>query len=133
MALRDDGTVFLANPTIGRAMLADPTSGFAPRATMTYPVPVGASGVGPKVALSADGATLYAVGSSSAGGLAAYDVASGALVASYSDKQPYNSVTVLPSGTLLAAPVAGSRLNFFGPSLKPLGAVPCDITVTAVY
>jgi hypothetical protein len=135
MESRPDGTVFLTKPGIGKAVIADPAHGFKTLHEVTFAVPDKPAGTPwSKAVLSADASTLYAVGDAKTGGLAAYDVKTGALAGLYSQGKQYSGVYVLPSGSLLAVSgPANPRLSFYSPELSPLGTVSTDMQVAAVY
>jgi hypothetical protein len=125
--------VLLANPTIGRAVIANPDDFGNPRSVIAFPAPVNAAAAGAKVSLSPDGQTLYVIGSPDAGGLAAYDVPSGSPVASYADSTMYSSVYVLPSGTVVGATTNPPLLNFFDSALHLTASVPSAVYAIAIY
>lgn len=134
MQLRSDGLIFLARAAIGRAVLVDPARSFRVLSAVSYPVPFHASGPPvSKAVLSADGTRLYTLGGVHGGGLSAYDVANGSLVASYSRGVDYSGLYQLASGTLLAIGTNSPRLGFFTPSLSPAGTGDTDLNVTAVF
>jgi hypothetical protein len=134
MRARPDGTVLVADPAIGRAVVADPADSFREVSVISFPAPaLPVGGPAGKIALSADGGVVYVLGGAGAGGLSAYTVATGALTASYSDGEQYSGVYVLPSGTVLAVRMASPRLAFFGASLAPIGTADTDLNVTAVF
>ncbi|HXM54360.1 MAG TPA: hypothetical protein VOB72_03150 [Candidatus Dormibacteraeota bacterium] len=133
MEPRGDGTVFINNPAIGRAVVADPARSFAAVSTFTYPRPAAAiGGTESKAVLSGDGRTLYVLGGSQTGGLSAYDAATAKLVASYSHGEHYTGIYQLAGGTLLAISPTSPRLVFFSPSLEPTGTADTDLHVAAV-
>jgi hypothetical protein len=134
MQLRSDGLLFLSKSVIGRAVLVDPARSFTVVSAMSYPVPLFAAGApASKAVLSADGKLLYTLGGAVTGGLSAYDVSDGSLVASYSRGENYAGVYQLASGTLLAINPNRPRLSFFSPSLTPLGTGETDLAVIAVF
>lgn len=133
MQPRADGRLFINNPAIGRAVVADPTRSFAAVTAFEYPRPaVAAGGPESKAVLSGDGRTLYVLGSAAAGGLAAYDAATSKLSASYSHGEHYTGLYQLQGGTLLAVSATSPRLAFFTPSLEPAGTADTDLHVAAV-
>jgi hypothetical protein len=133
MSARPDGTLFITKAATGRAVVLDPAASFAVTAQISFPPPASPLGAPwSKAVLSADGATLYVLGAAQAGGLSAYDVASGALTASYSHGERYVGVYELPSGALLAVGTANPRLTFFSPELTPLGTAETSLHVAAV-
>lgn len=133
MQARADGTVFINNPAIGRAVVADPARSFAAVSTFTYPRPAAAiGGTESKAVLSGDGRTLYVLGGSEIGGLSAYDAATGKLTSSYSHGEHYTGVYQLEGGALLAISPISPRLVFFDPSLEPTGTANTDLHVAAV-
>jgi hypothetical protein len=83
--------------------------------------------------LSAAGDVLYVLGAARSGGLSSYNVATGALMASFSQDQQYAGLYRLPSGTLLAVAAANPRLAFFSPSLSPLGSMDTTLQVSDVF
>jgi hypothetical protein len=130
---RPDGTLFLAKPGIGRAVVVDPADSFRVRTQIDFPVPPMAYGApASKAVLSPDGSVLYALGGSG-GGLSAYDAGTGALQASYSHGQHYSGLYQLASGTLLAVGTANPRVSFYSPSLQPLGSIDTTLFVAAIY
>ena len=135
MQTRDDGTVFLTKPGIGKAVIADPGRGFRCVHEIAHPAPANPGGTPwSKAALSADGATLFTVGDARAGGLAAYDVKTGKLSGAYTGGEQYTGVYVMPSGSLLAVSgPANPRLSFFTSGLSPAGTSDTDMQVAAVY
>lgn len=134
METRPDGTVFITKPGIGRAVVADPAHSFRVTAQASFPVPASPLGAPwSKAVLSPSAATLYVLGSASAGGVAGYDVATGALIASYTEGQHYSGLYQLPSGTLLATGPANPRLAFFSPALSLLGTADTNLHVSAVF
>jgi hypothetical protein len=133
MELLSDGTVFLTNPVVGRAVIADPGDLANPRSVVNFPPPSDASSAGDKAALSGDGRTLYVTGGQGAGGLSAYDVKTGLPVATYSDSNTYSSVRVLPSGALVGATLNPPTLNFFDSGLHQTGTAPAGVAVAAIY
>jgi hypothetical protein len=134
MQVLADGTVFINSPAIGRAVIADPARSFTPRSVVTYTPPRWpASAPATKAVLSADGKTLYALGGAKVGGIAAYDVASNKLVGSYSNGTHFAALHQLASGTLLGVGVGNSALEYFSPSLAPLGTAKTDLYVAAVF
>jgi hypothetical protein len=133
---RPDGTLVIANAAFGRAVVVDPASSFRTVTTLSYARPkIAVGGPDAKTALSPDGATLYVLGAAGTGGLSAYDLASGELVAAYGDGVHYSGVYQLPSGTLLAVSGtdSGSQPGFFSPSLARLGASSTDMYVAEVF
>jgi hypothetical protein len=134
MQTRPDGTVFVTKPAIGRAIIADPADSFRVTRQVEFPVPATPLGApSSKAVLSASGDTLYVLGGAKAGGLSAYDVATGALTASYSHGTRYDGVYQLPAGTVLAVSAANPRLSFFSPALSPLGTAETSLQISAVF
>lgn len=134
--VRPDGTLLIANAAFGRAVVVDPAASFRTVTVLDYPRPqIALGGPDAKTALSADGTVLYTLGSAAVGGLSAYEIATGDLVATYSDGAHYSGVYQLPSGTLLAVNGndSGSQLGFFSPSLSRLGASSTDMYVAEVF
>jgi hypothetical protein len=131
---RPDGTLFLAKPAVGRAAILDPARGFQVTRDVHFPAPAKPAG-GPlsKAVLSASGDILYVLGSATAGGLSGYDVASGALVASYTHGTQYTGVYLLPSGTLLAVGTENPRLSYFSPELEPLATADTSLYISEAY
>ncbi|HEY1913952.1 MAG TPA: hypothetical protein VGH27_00090 [Streptosporangiaceae bacterium] len=134
MQARPDGTVFLTKPGIGRAVVLDPADSFRVKSDVSFPVPASPLGAPwSKAVLSASGDTLFVVGAAKAGGIAAYDVATGAMTASYSQGHQYSGLYQMPTGTLLAVGPVNPRLAFFSPTLKPLGIANTNLHVSAVF
>ena len=130
-----NGTALITNSAFGRATVVDPAAAYSTVSVIDYarvPHPVrGATA-------SADGTTLYTLGTVGGGSLDAYDLATGSLSACYSNSESYAGVFQLGSGTLLAVqPVAGptpqTRLSFFTPALEPVGSADTGVLVAAVY
>jgi hypothetical protein len=134
MQVLPDGTVFINSPAIGRAVIVDPAHSSAPRSVVTYTPPRWpASAPASKAVLSADGRTLYVLGGARVGGLAAYDVATNKLAGSYSKGTHFAGLYQLASGTLIAVGVGNSKLEYYSPSLAPLGTAVTDLYVSAVF
>jgi hypothetical protein len=134
MTARPDGTVFIAKPGIGRAVITDPAHGFRAKAVVDFQVPaIPAGGSAQKVVLSASSETLYTLGGAKAGGVAAYDVSSGKLTGSFSEGTTYNGLYLLPSGNLMAVAPASRELAYFSPALEPLGTATTSLAVAAVF
>ncbi len=134
MSTRPDGTVFLTKPAMGRAVIADPADSFRVKHQIDFPAPaVPGGGPASKAVLSASGQTLYVLGGAKAAGLAAYDVATGKLSASYSKGTTYTGLYLLPSGNLLAVAPANPSLAYFSPALEPLSTASTSIQVAAAF
>jgi hypothetical protein len=134
MQPRPDGTLFLTKPGIGRAAVLDPADSFRVTAEVSFPVPAAPFGAPwSKAVLSPPGDTLFVLGGARTGGISAYDVATGALTASYSQGQQYAGLYQMPSGTLLAVAAANPRLAFFSATLSPLGTADTNLHVSAVF
>jgi hypothetical protein len=135
MQARPDGTVFIAKPGIGTAVIVDPADSFRVKSRVDFPVPL-APGSAPwtKAVLSSSGDTLYVVGRASSGGVSAYDVSTGKLTASYAHGgRQYTGLSVLPDGNVLAVGPAHPRLGFFSPALSPLNTVDTSLQIAAVF
>jgi hypothetical protein len=129
-----DDTVFMTKPGAGVAVVADPAHSFRVKSHVRFPVPASPLGAPwSKAVLSAAGDTLYVLGSAAAGGICAYDMASGALAGSYSEGRQYAGLYQLPSGTLLAVAPENPRLAYFSPGLSPLGTADTTLRVSAVF
>ncbi len=99
MQTRPDGTVFMTKPGAGVALIADPADSFRARTQIRFPVPASPLGApSSKAVLSPTGETLYVLGPATTGGLCAYDVGSGKLLASYSEGRHYYGLHQMPSG-----------------------------------
>jgi hypothetical protein len=134
MQTRPDGTVFLTKPGIGRAVILDPSASFRVKADVSFPVPASPLGAPwSKAVLSPSGDTLFVLGGAKTGGIAAYDMATGAMTASYSQGHQYSGLYQMPSGTLLAVGPTNPRLAFFSSTLSPLGAADTNLHVSAVF
>jgi hypothetical protein len=134
MQARADGTVFLAKPGAGVAVIADPADSFRARSQVHFPVPASPFGAPwSKAVLSPAGETLYVLGPAATGGLSAYRVGSGKLAASYSEGRHYYGLYQLPSGTLLAVQAQNPRLAFFNADLSPLGTADTNLHVSAIF
>ncbi|MGH3196855.1 MAG: hypothetical protein ACRDOH_08875 [Streptosporangiaceae bacterium] len=129
-----DGSVFMTKPGAGVAVVADPADSFRTRAHVRFPVPASPYGAPwSKAVLAPAGDTLYVLGSAGTGGLCAYDMASGALTASFSEGRQYSGLYQLPSGALLAVGTENPRLAFFSSDLSPLGTADTSLHVSAVF
>jgi hypothetical protein len=134
MQARPDGTVFMTKPGAGTAVFADPADSFRAKTRIQFPVPASPMGAPwTKAVLSSAGETLYVPGPAATGGLSAYDVPSGQLVASFSDGRHYYGLQQLPSGDLLAVQPDNPRLAFFSADLSPLGTADTDLHVSAIF
>jgi hypothetical protein len=134
MESRPDGTVFLTKPGVGQAVVADPAAEFRVKAKVSYPVPASPLGAPwSKAVLAPEGDTLYVLGGAKAGGISAYDVATGKLAGSYSYGRKYYGLYQLPSGTLLTVSPENPRLEFFSPHLSPLGTAATNLHISAVF
>jgi hypothetical protein len=135
MTTRPDGTLLLVKPGIGRAVVADPAASFNVKSQVDFPVPaVPAGGLAHKAVLSASSETLYVLGPAKTGGLAAYDVATGKMTASFSKgSTSYTGLSLLSSGNLLAITGNNPRLAYFSPTLEPLGTANSTLQITAVF
>jgi hypothetical protein len=134
MQSRPDGTIFITKPGIGRAVVIDPADSFRVTSQISFPIPASSLGApSSKAVLSAAGDVLYVLGAARSGGLSSYNVATGALMASFSQDQQYAGLYRLPSGTLLAVAAANPRLAFFSPSLSPLGSMDTTLQVSDVF
>jgi hypothetical protein len=134
MQRRPDGTVFMTKPGAGVAVIADPADSFRTKAHVRFPVPASPYGAPwSKAVLAPAGDTLYVLGSAGTGGLCAYDVASGALTASFSEGRQYSGLYQLPSGALLAVGTENPRLAFFSSALSPLGTADTNLHISAVF
>jgi len=134
MQARPDGTIFMAKPGAGVAVIADPADSFRTRTQIRFPVPASPLGAPwSKAVLSPAGETLYVLGPAATGGICAYEAGSGKLAASYSEGRQYHGLYQLSSGTLLAARPENPRLAFFSPDLSPLGTADTDLHVSAIF
>lgn len=134
MQARPDGTLFLTKPGIGRAAVLDPADSFRVTADVSFPEPAAPLGAPwSKAVLSPSGDTLFVLGGGGTGGISAYDVATGALTASYSQGRQYAGLYQMPSGTLLAVGATNPRLAFFSSTLSPLGTADTNLHVSAVF
>jgi hypothetical protein len=134
MQARADGTVFMAKPGDGVAVISDPARSFDIKAKVEFPAPASPLGAPwNKAVLSPSGDILYVLGPAATGGLSAYEVASGRLTGAYSEGHQYAGLYQLPSGTLLAVRPESPRLAFFSPSLNPLATADTDLYVSAVF
>lgn len=130
LELRPDGLAFFANSAIGKAVIADSTHSFAIVSTVAFPPLPGASASA--AVLSADGTKVFTLGPPKAGGLSAYDAATGSLVAS-GGGGAYSSLYGLPNNTLVAVSTESRQLSFFDTSLHPIGTATTQFQVDAVY
>jgi hypothetical protein len=127
-------TLFLAKPSIGRAVIVDPASGFAVKNNVSFEAPAKPfGGLTSKAVLSPSGEQLYVLGGAKSGGLAVYDVATGKIAGAYGDSRQYSGLYVLPSGTVLAISQDNPRLAYFSPELSPLATADTSLYVSAVY
>jgi hypothetical protein len=133
---RPDGTLVITNAAFGRAVVVDPAAGFRTVSALEFERPrIALGGPDAKTALSSDGSVLYTLGSMAVGGLSAYDLSSGKLVATYGDGSHYAGVYQLPSGSVLGVvgEPTGSRLGFFTADLSLLGVSSTDMFVAEVF
>jgi hypothetical protein len=129
-----DETLFLAKPSIGRAVIVDPAREFAVRNDISFAAPAKPSGgLTSKAVLSSSGDQLYVLGGAKSGGLAVYDVATGKIAGAYSDGRQYSGLYLLPSGTVLAVSQENPRLAYFSPELSPLATADTSMYVSSVY
>ncbi|HSZ42660.1 MAG TPA: hypothetical protein VK817_22085 [Trebonia sp.] len=127
-------SLFLAKPSIGRAVIVDPASEFAVRNDVSFAAPAKPfGGLTSKAVLSPSGEQLYVLGGAKSGGLAVYDVASGKITGAYGDGRQYSGLYLLPSGTVLAVSQENPRLAYFSPELSPLATADTGMYVSAVY
>ena len=134
MQARADGTVFMAKPGAGVAVIADPAKEFRTTAHIKFPPPSSPLGAPwSKAVLSPAGDICYVLGPAATGGLCAYDAGSGKLIGSYSEGRQYAGLYQLPSGTLLAVRPENPRLAFFSAGLRPLGTADTNLYVSAVF
>jgi hypothetical protein len=131
---RPDGLLFAACAGAGRAVIADPAASFRTVSVIKFPrAAYPATPPLSKAILSADGKTMYVVGPPGVGGVAAYDVATGAQVASRGHGAAYTGVYQLPSEVILGIRASSPQLNFFTPSLDPIAAADTPLQVAAVF
>jgi hypothetical protein len=129
-----DETLFLAKPSIGRAVIVDPARDFAVRNDIGFAPPARPfGGLTSKAVLSPSGDLLYVLGGAKSGGLAVYDVATGKIAGAYGDGRQYSGLYLLPSGTLLAVSQENPRLAYFSPELSPLATADTSLYISAVY
>lgn len=134
MQSRPDGMILVARPGIGRAVLADPASGFKTVSTVSFPTPASAGGTPlSKVVLSADGKTIYVAGDASTGGVFSYNSADGSRLVSGGEGTPYSAVYQLQSGVIAAIDMSGSQLSFFSPTLEHLTDAQTPLQVAAIF
>jgi hypothetical protein len=135
MQTRSDGTVFIAKPGVGAAVVVDPANSFEVKHQVTFPVPLAPGGAPwSKAVLSPSGDTLFVVGGAKTGGLSAYDVATGKLTASYATGDGrYTGLSMLPDGNVLAVGPAHPRLTFFSSALSRLGDADTSLQISAVF
>jgi hypothetical protein len=128
-----NGTLFVSAPAIGSALVVDPSKDFVVVASVSYPIPLYASG-GPsgKTVLSPAGDVLYVLGDARAGGLAAYETASGLLKESYRGDQHYSGLRLLPSGNLVAVAPTSPRVSFFTPALEFVGSFDTELDIAEI-
>ena len=129
-----DGTAMLVNATLGKAAHVAPSANFSVLNTIGFSPPRFArSTPSRKADVSPDGSTLYVIGGLAEGGLAAYDVSSGALIASQANGVPYSGVRALANGCVLALSPATPQLAFFNSELGSLGTAAADLSIAEVY
>lgn len=135
MQTRSDGTVFIAKPGVGAAVVVDPANSFEVKHQVKFPVPLAPGGAPwSKAVLSPSGDTLFVVGGAKTGGLSAYDVATGKLTASYATGDGrYTGLSMLPDGNVLAVGPAHPRLTFFSSALSRLGDADTSLQISAVF
>lgn len=134
MSRQARGRLLVANPVIGQAVVLDLNQSLAVLSEIAFTPPSSPRGFPTsKLALSSDGKVLYVLAPPGVGGLIAYGVSSGRSVATYTHGEEYLAVYQLPSGVILAIDNSASQLNFFTPSLTPVGHVKTKIRITAVF
>jgi hypothetical protein len=134
--LRPDGTLVVANAAMGRAVVVDPEASYATTQVINYARPaIPLGGPDAKTALSADGTVLFTLGAADAGGVNAYDIATGSLLSAYSNGAHYAGIYRLPSGSLLAVNGLDPKpqLSFFSESLASLGSSATNMYVSEVF
>jgi hypothetical protein len=134
MELRENGTIFLSAPAIGRAVVVDPSKSFGVLANVSYRPPLYAAGApSGKAALAAAGDLLYVLGDTQVGGVAAYNVISGLVQQSYTDDRHYSGLHILPSGNLVAVAPTSPRLTILSGTLASIAQMDPELDVVAVY
>jgi hypothetical protein len=134
MTAQADGSVFIAKTAAGRALIADPADSFSVKNMVEFPPPKFPGG-GPasKAVLSTSGDTLYVLGGASAGGVAAYSMATGKMTASYSRGTHYLALYQRSGGNLLAVSASQPRVEFLSPDLEQLGTAATTLQIAAVF
>lgn len=134
LQVRADGNLFITDPAVGIALVLDPIDSLRLISKVRYAPPALPGGTPTsKAVLSADGRTLYALGSKSTGGINAYNVGTGAHFASTPPGRHFAAVYQLASGAVLAISQGKPRLTFFTPSLETIMATDTALNVTAVF
>jgi hypothetical protein len=67
------------------------------------------------------------------GGITAYDVTTGANLASREKGTPYRALYRLPRGAILGISESNPRLHFFSPGLERIADADTPLTVAAVF
>ncbi|HEX9044080.1 MAG TPA: hypothetical protein VF802_03550 [Candidatus Limnocylindrales bacterium] len=133
LELRPSGLLFASKPARGLAVVLDPSLGFQASSLVRFPIPV-FSGAAPsaKAALSPADDVLFTVGDGSTTGIAAYEVHSGSLSASFENGQQFLGIKVLGTGEILAVAASSPRLTLLTPSLDEVGRGDTDLLVAAI-
>lgn len=133
MESRHTGLLFIAKVGAGVAVLVDPRQGYRTTFDVRFPVPLYArSAPSRKAVLSAAEDTVYVLGGQEAGGIAAYDVASGSLKASYVNGQHFGGLHLLPNGEVLAVAPSSPNLSLLNANLEPVGRGDVDMHIAAI-
>lgn len=115
------GNVLVVNPALGTAAVLD-SSTLQPTSTVTFPPPAYPNGGPQPATVSPDGSTLYVLGGRTNGGIGAYRLTDGGLVASYSDGRPYAGIHQTPvSGEVVALAPTTPKVTVLNPGLSVVG------------
>jgi len=133
MTATRDGKLFLANAETGTAVLVDPLADYQVSSVVRFPVPAIAHGApSQKAAVSASGDAVYTLGPAATGGIALYDLQTGALTRSYSNGQHFSCLQTLTDGTVLCASPTSPRLTLLSPSLDRIGDADFEMHVALI-
>ncbi len=132
MDQRPDGSLFISNPGLGRAVLLDGRNPSTVRASVAHDRRASLAGSRlPQTQLSEDGKAFYALGPS--GGIVSYSASSGQRTAAVADDMQFTGLYRLSSGGLAATSFASPKLTFFDDSLTQVGVADTNFYIDGVY
>lgn len=127
-----NGSLFISNPALGRALVVDGANPGAPRASLAHePRAFMARSSVPQAQLSDDGRTFYALGPD--GGVGAYSIASGQIQETVAQGSQFTGLYRLSSGGLAATSETAPKLTFFNQDLSPAGTADTTFYIDGVF